>query len=810
MRLPLSWLRRYVAVEAPARTIADRLVDLGFEVDRIDVLGAPDEGSNHEHFRIGRVVDYDRHPNADRLRLCHVDLGEGEPRQIVCGAANFAAGDTVVVALPGAVLPGADAPLRRARLRGEVSDGMMLSERELHLSNEHDGIMVLRERLEVGSLLRDHVALAEEVIELEVGSNRGDALSVYGLAREVAAGFDLELRPPPGEEPEATGAGRVEDVVRVGIEAPDRCYRFTARAFSDVVIAPSPLRLRAHLAAAGMRPISNVVDVTNYVMLGLGNPLHAYDAVKIPGRVLTARMARRGEALRTLDGRERRLDQDMLVIADAEGPSGIAGIMGSARSEIGDDTSTVVIEAANFERAGILRTSRRLALRTEGSNRWEKGVDPHLAGQASRWAAELMVHAAGARQVPGTLDEVARLPERERITLRPARTDALLGVAIPEETQGEILARLGYEPTRAGGGIEVRVPTWRWLDTTREIDLVEEVGRVHGLHHLPATLPLQRTAGGFTREQALRRRVEEDLAGLGLQEAQTITLVEAGEPERYGLAPEDPRRDTVRLANPLTADHAELRTSLVPSLLAAVRRNRAVGHGDVALFELSRTYHPRRGQMLPDEPLRLALVLTGRLGGAGWHGSGPPIDVFVVKGVLEVLFARLGVEVGVEQVVRGHLHPGRGARLLLGDREIGELGELHPDVAARFGVEGRVGVAELDLAALLAAVPERRSAGTVPELPPVLQDVAVVVPDTVRSADVLAVARAEGGPLLRDAAVFDVFRDAERLGAGRTSLAIRLTFRADDRTLTEDEASEVRLRIVAALAGRFGAELRGG
>ena len=810
MKVPLSWLREYAPVRASAEEVAERLVNVGFEIDGIRHVGAPDAGANHEHFRIGRVLDFVQHPNADRLRLAHVDVGEEEARQIVCGAANFREGDTVVVAVPGAVLPGADRPLKRAKLRGEVSDGMMLSERELELSNEHDGIMVLTDGYEVGSLLRDHLDLADAVLDVDITSNRGDCLSIYGLAREVAAAFDVDLAPMPGVEPEATGSGHVADLVRVGIEAPERCYRFVARGFQDVTIGPSSLRMRARLAAAGMRPISNVVDITNYVMIGLGNPLHAYDATRIAGGVLTARMARENEVLTTLDGRERRLSADMLVIADADGPSGVAGIMGGEHSEISGDTSTVVIEAANFERAGIMRTARTLALRTEGSNRWEKGVDPYLADQAARWAAELMVE-AGARAVPGTLDEIALLPGRDRVVLRDGRVRDVTGVDVPVDVARHALGRLGFEPERADGGLATRIPTWRRLDTTREIDLVEEVARLHGLDHVPVSLPSRSATvgGGLDPSQRRRRQVADALAGAGLHELQTITLVELDEPERYGLDDDDARRAVVTLANPLTAEYAALRTSLVPSLLRAVRSNRAVGRVDVHVFETSHTYHPRPDAPLPHEPWRVAAVLAGRLGGSGWHGAGPEADAFVVKGVLEVLLGRLGVEATYEPVRRGHLHPGRAARVLVGGDEVGELGELHPRTAERFDVAGRVALFELDLDALLAHVPPLHRAPVVPDLPPVRQDIAVVVAADVPAAQVLTVAREAGGDLLRDAAVFDVYRDAERLGPDRVSLAVRLTFRADDRTLTEDEASVARIAVVDALRDRLGAELRG-
>jgi phenylalanyl-tRNA synthetase beta chain len=816
MNAPISWLSDYVTIGIPLSDLADRLVRSGLEVDRITTRGAPDTDSNHDLFRIGRVVWFDKHPNADRLRLCRVDVGEPEPRQIVCGASNFTTGDTVVVALPGAWLPGASEPLRRAKLRSEVSDGMMLSERELELSAEHAGIITLPDRYEIGSLARDHFALADTILELEVTANRSDLLSIYGIAREIAALTGADLAPLPGVLPAATGTRPFASVCRVAIDAPDRCYRFTARGFDDVRVAPSPLLLRQRVAACGMRPISNVVDITNYVMLGIGNPTHAYDTDRIRGGELTARLARSGDTLTTLDERERRLSPDTLVIADAAGPSGIAGIIGGAASEITETTSRVVIEAANFERSGIQRTSVALAVRTDSAARWMRGVDPYLAPHASAWAAQLLVEHAAAVMLPGDADVIAYLPQRETITLRDGRAETVLGMPISRADSTRVLAALGYEPEPVADGVRVAVPTWRWLDTTREIDLVEEVGRIHGLEKLPATIPSRTDAGGaLSRSQQLRRLVEDALCGVGAQECVTVSLVDTATLGELGVAADDPRRAMIALRNPLSAEYAYLRRTLLPSLLRVARRNASVGGTDAALFEIAHLYHAPGGivnaDTLAQEPWTLGVVLAGRLGGSSWAGDGPTCDFFCAKGVLGAVTGRLGVSVTLASTTRPYLHPGRAAVILAGEppTAIGEIGELHPVTVERFGLNGRVSVIELDVDQLISQAPDRFAYQPVASQPPVRQDIAVVVSDQYPAGDVIAVVREAGAPLLAHAEVFDVYRDADRLGGDRRSLAIRLVFQAPDRTLTDDQASTVRKQIVAALTQRFSAELRG-
>jgi phenylalanyl-tRNA synthetase beta chain len=512
MKVPYTWLREYTPIEASPEELAARLAVTTAEVERVSWRGVSDIGGNFENFKVGRVLEAVKHPNADRLQLCQVDVGENEPRQIVCGAWNFGAGATVAVGLPGAVVPGG-MKLERVKLRGSVSEGMIMSERELELSQDHSGIMLLPDDWEPGSRLADHFALGEAILELEVTGNRPDLLAIYGLAREVAALYKLELAPPPGTDPELVG----DEPVQVSVEDFAGCPRYVGRLFHDVKIGASPPWLKARLSGAGMRPISNVVDVTNYVMLALGNPLHAFDLDRLAESRLIVRRAHSGEEMRTLDGVDRKLDPRDLVIADAAKPMAVAGIMGGEESEVADTSSSILLESANFEPVGILESSERLKLRSEGSNRWEKGVDPYLAGQAAELASELIVQLAGAHWV-GQTDIQGELPARPVVHFRPERADELIGVSIPAEEQRGLLERFGFE---VAGDWTVTVPTFRARDVTREIDLVEEIARVH-LDEVPFTLPARRAMWGrLTREQRLRRRTEDVLSGLGFVEAYT-------------------------------------------------------------------------------------------------------------------------------------------------------------------------------------------------------------------------------------------------------------------------------------------------
>jgi phenylalanyl-tRNA synthetase beta chain len=760
LKAPLSWLRDYVAMDMPIQVLSDRLDVSTAVVAGIERRGVPDADGNLGLFRVGRVLEAAKHPNADRLQLCSVDVGEPEPRQIVCGAWNFGAGATVAVALPGAVLPGG-LTLERAKLRGTVSDGMILSERELELGVDHFGILVL-DSGEPGTPLADVLPIQDLVLDLEITGNRPDLLSVYGVAREIAALFRLELAPPPGTEPPPAG----DEPVDVSVEDFEGCPRYVGRLFRDVRVASSPPWLRARLHAAGMRPISNVVDVTNYVMLGLGNPLHAFDHDTLAERRIVVRRADPGEQLRTLDGELRQLDPSDLMIADAERSVALAGIMGGAETEIGETTSNVLLEAANFEPTGLWRTSERLRLRTEGSNRWEKGVDPYLAQQAAVWATELLVGLAGARWV-GHTDVNAGLPEPPLVPFRPERASAFIGLEVPAAEQEEILARLGLE--RRDG--EYRVPTWRARDLTREVDLIEEVARFR-LADVPFTLPLRREmTGRLSRVQEIRRRVEDTLGALGLSEVYTPSL-----------RPDDAHPEAITLPEPITVELAALRTSLLPSLVETARRNAEVGNERVELFEIARVYLPR-GTELPEERVTVAGIVEGGFAAA--------------KGVVEALLGALHVPAGWERASHDLFHPGKAART-----EAGLLGELHPTV-----IEGAWGAFELDLAALAGASAVPVQFRDVITYPSVKQDLAFVVDEDVAAGELVAAAREAAGPELRSMQVFDVYR-GDQIAAGKKSLAFSVEFQSPERTLSDEDAAALRGRIVEALAKRFGAELR--
>jgi len=532
MRIPFSWVTEYCDPGLSADELAERLALRTTEVERISYVGAP----SPDGFVVARVVSVDQHPNADRLSVCAVDAGD-EVRTIVCGAPNVAAGQLVPVALPGATLPGGQ-KLGRAKLRGVTSDGMILSEAELELGDDADGIVVLDGDAVPGTPLSDVLPVAEPVLELEVNSNRADCLGVYGVAREVHAFTGARLATPPWEgDADAEGEGEATDYASVAVEVPELCPRFTARVFTDVQIGPSPLWLKARLIAAGQRPINNVVDITNYVMLMTAQPLHAFDLDRVPGGALIVRTAEEGERMTTLDGVERTFDSKTVLVCDRDGPSGIAGIMGGAASEVSDSTTRVLLEVATWNGVNILRTSRRLGLRSEASTRFEKQLHPELAMRAQRIAARLFVEVCGARLVPGTIDVAAEQPPPRRPVLRAGRAEALLGMRIEPDDCAIYLDRLGFKVQREGGDIVAEVPAHRYYDVSREADLIEEVGRIHGYdEHLPATLPQAPGQGGrLTREQALRRRAEDVMRDLGFDGIVSLSLTDPEMPNRLRL-----------------------------------------------------------------------------------------------------------------------------------------------------------------------------------------------------------------------------------------------------------------------------------
>jgi phenylalanyl-tRNA synthetase beta chain len=816
MRIPVAWLRSYCDPEMSAAEIADALTMAGVKLERLHRTGVGDPAA----FVVGRVLESERHPDADRLTVCTVDDGSGDARTIVCGAPNVAAGQTVAVALPGAIMPDGT-KLGEAKLRGVRSSGMILAEDEVGIGEDHAGIMVLDDGLPPGAALAEHLPIADEAIEIEITPNRPDAMSVYGVARDLHAVTGAPLAEDPSAvDAEPSGSGAATDHASVEIADPEICLRFTARVFEDVRLGPSPRWLKQRLMAAGQRPISNVVDITNYVMLLCGQPLHAFDLDRVRGSRIVVRRARDGETMTTLDGTERRFGPDVALVCDAEGPSGIAGVMGGQISEVTDPgaerpTTRVLMEAATWVGPNIMHTSKELGLRTEASARFEKQLHPELAMAAQRLAAQLMVELCGARMVPGTIDVYPRPAEPRHLTLRVERLERLLGERVPEGDVSAILGRLGFEPREADGGVAVTVPPWRDADVQREVDLIEEVARVHGLDKLPTTLPARASAvGRLTPEQQLRRRAEDALRDRGLHETVSYSFTSPATLARLRLGD----GGQLRVENPLSEDLSVLRPYLLPGLLDAARHNAAHGRPDVALFECAHVYWPKadaveepapsgspRGALAAAEGQHLAAILL-RARPASWRTPGQGADYFSARALLEAVLATTRIDWRPEPGGPPFLHPGRSARVLTGEHELGWVGEVHPAIAREWDVEATVAGFEIDLGALAALAPGAAYYADVTTFPAVLQDIAVVLPEAVSAAEAEAAVRAGGGKLLTSVRVFDVYT-GEQVGEGNRSLALRLEFRAPDRTLTDEDVAGRRAKIEAELA-KIGGRLR--
>jgi phenylalanyl-tRNA synthetase beta chain len=821
MRVPYSWLREYCDPGTSAEELAERLVMTGTEVERVEVVGPPQP----DNFVVGKVTEAGRHPDADRLRVCTVEVGEDGPRTIVCGAPNVAAGQTVAVALPGARMPGGE-KLRKAKLRGVASEGMILAADELEIGEDHDGTLVLDDALAAGTPLAEVIPLAEPVLEIEVTPNRSDCFGVHGVAREVHAVTGAPLGPDPwAEEASATGDGSVDDVASITVEVPELCPRFTARVLTDVKVGPSPLWLQERLSAAGQRPISNVVDITNYVMLMTAQPLHAYDLDKVPGGELIVRTAREGEKMTTLDGVERVLDAETVLVCDREGPTGIAALMGGQVSEVSDETTDVLLEVANWNGANVLRTSRKLALRSEASARFEKQLHPDLTLRAQAVACRLLVELCGARLVPGTIDVAADPPPPRTLRLRGARVSGILGMEIEQSDQVTYLERLGFAVAVDGDDLEVTVPPDRYYDVTREIDLIEEVGRLHGFdRNLAATLPaVGERVGRLSRTQRLRRRAEDELRDLGFDQIVGWSFTDPGEAGRLRIEEPEPRADPILVANPLSDEGAAMRTTLLGSLLDVAARNLARGREAVALFEAGAVYlrgaPPEGGGPLAGnfpgntpapvtEPHRYGAIAVGPLAPRSWRGGGEPVDFFALKGVLEALATGLGCpSLTFEPASEPFLHPGRSAAVSIGGSRLGWLGEIHPLVCRTWDIDAAVGF-EIDAAPLLAGARSgEEEFEDVTTFPVVRQDLAIVTPVEVSYAQVRDAVVEGGGDLLKRVELFDRYEGAQ-VGEGKVSLALRLEFGAADRTLADDEVTALRAAIAVDLEA-LGAVIRG-
>ncbi|GAB4264232.1 phenylalanine--tRNA ligase subunit beta [Deferrisoma sp.] len=802
MRVPVSWLKEYVEFDLGPEALAERLTMAGLEVGAVERRGEGIEG-----VVVAQILEKGPHPNADRLSLCRVTDG-AETYEIVCGATNMAAGDKVALARVGARLPGGF-KIKKTKIRDQVSYGMMCSERELGLGEDHSGILILPADAPVGTDLLEYLGLPETVIEVEITPNRPDCLSVVGVAREVAALTGGELRIPEPEVPEEGPA--VEELTSVEIRDPDLCHRYAARVIRGVRVGPSPLWLRRRLEACGVRSINNVVDVTNYVLLELGHPLHAFDRNRlVEGRIVVQR-ARDGERFTTLDGQERELDADTLVICDAERPVALAGVMGGENSEVEPDTTEILLESAWFLPSNIRRTSRRLGLRTEASYRFERGTDIEGLLRALDRATELIVQLAGGTVARGVYDAYPTRHEPARVRLRYDRVRGLLGTEIRAEEVRTILASLGMAEEGADAeSVTVRVPTHR-VDLEREVDLIEEVARIHGYERIPTTLPRvpMRPDPAPARRRAANR-ARDLLAGQGYYEAVCLSFGDPADDDRLGLPEGDALRHHVVLANPLGRDSSVLRTTLVPGLLRSLARNQRRQARSARLFEVGRTFHPREGEALPDETPRVAAVAAGARDPLAWWSGDEAVDFFDAKGALETLL--LGFGLGSLRFVPTAdlpwLHPGRAARVEAEGRALGWVGEFHPGRLGDWDLEGPVAGFEVDLDAVLDLSREPGAFPGLPRYPAVQRDLAVLVdPARARAQDVVDAVWAAGSALVREVEIFDVYR-GERIPEGLVSLALRVTYRADDHTLTDEEVRAEEARVLESLAARTGARLR--
>ncbi|MDB7815838.1 phenylalanine--tRNA ligase subunit beta [Intestinimonas butyriciproducens] len=798
MKLSREWLNEFTPVSAPDRDFAEAMTLSGSKVEITEV-----EGAEIENVVVGKVLSLIRHPNSDHMWICQVDIGGAAPIQIVTGAQNVREGDLVPVAKDGSTLPGG-VHITAGTLRGEASVGMLCSYKELGMTDHDwplsivDGIFILNSDpdlsardLRPGDDLRAAIGYHDHVVEFEITPNRPDCLSVIGLAREAAATFGtpLTLHTP---EVKGGGPGALRDLLDVETPDADLCPRYTARMVRNVKIGPSPLWMRQRLRAMGVRPINNIVDITNYVMLEYGQPMHAFDYRYVKGGRIIVRRAKDGETLTTLDGTPRKLNPSMLVIADAHRAVGLAGIMGGLNSEIVDDTVDVVFESANFDGTTIRRTALSLGMRTEASAKYEKGLDPMNTLPAVNRACELVELLGAGEVVDGVIDILNHVPQPTVLELEPEKINDLLGTDVSGEEMASILRKLDFQVE----GDRITVPSWRG-DVLTMADLAEEVARFHGYNRIPVTLMRGTTTqGGYSPAQRLERRLGQTCRSAGYDEIITYSFISPTYYDKIGWAPEDPRRRSLKILNPLGEDTSIMRTTTLPSMLEILARNYNFRNKSARLYELGRIYLPR-ADGLADEPKVLSL---------GAYGD---IDFFGLKGVVEALLHSIRVGGVSYQACRDNAsyHPGRCATVCVGGEQIGVLGQIHPTVCANYGVDTALYCAELSFEALMRFQGPEPEYVPLPKFPSVARDIAVVCDASIPVATLEnCISRGARG-LLKEVELFDIYTGAP-IPAGKKSVAFNLTLRSDERSLTAAEADEDVKSVLELLQKELGAVLR--
>lgn len=819
MRVSYEWLKTLVDLPQDPKDLEREFVRTGTEVEAIERVGA-----NLDHVVTAQVVSKEPHPDSDHMYVTLVDVGKNNvdkdgnpvPLQIVCGAQNFNQGDHIVTAMIGAVLPG-DFKIKKSKLRGVESCGMNCSSRELGLGDDQSGIMILPEDAPIGVPLTDYLGMSDVVLDCEITPNRPDCLSMTGMAVEVSAMYDSDTHIELPSVSSESGTD-VSEQVDVTIADPELCSRYTARVVRNVKIGPSPEWLARRVTACGGRSINNVVDVTNYVMYLTGQPLHAFDLGKLTkedGKYhIMVRAAEDGEHIVTLDGEDRELTSDMTVITDnGKTPIALAGVMGGLDSEITENTVDILLESAVFDNGHISRTSRNLDLMSEASIRYERLVDPNGCASVADIAAALFEECCGAEVCPGIVDVYPKVKEAVTITLRPERVCALAGAQIPEAFMVSRLTRLGCKVSSADNGeLSVIAPTNR-PDLTREVDLIEEIVRLWGEGDIEATLPAAKNhAGGLTSDQRQIRKIGRTLRSLGLNETKSYLFASPDDLSKLGMS-EEGRGVPVKVISPLVADQSEMRRSIVPGLLRSIAYNLAHGVSNIAMYELGRVLFGHKDKSQPDEPSYVCGVLVGHPADDAWNAKYPAYDFFDAKGIVEGLLEALRIPKVRFRVAEpeqyGWLQPGRAAEILAGSETIGWVGNIHPLSLQNFDIEVPVVAFEISVASLLRLSQKDLPIVEPPTYPGISIDLAIVVDENVTAEQLVQRLKSAGGKLLSDIRLFDVYRDALRVGAGKKSMAFSLTYRADDRTLTSEEVEKTHTKLVEKVLRSTGGEIRG-
>ncbi len=801
MNVTYNWLKEFVDFDLSPEDLADLLTMLGLEVEGMQKIG-----SGMDDVIVAVVNEKRQHPNADKLSLCKVNTGSAV-LDIVCGAQNFSAGDTVALAQIGAVLPG-DFKIKRSKIRGEESLGMLCSEKELGLADESSGIMILSSNLTPGQPVFDALGLKDTLYEVGLTPNRADCLSVIGIAREIAAKLGKPLRCPENAINEGTEI--TSNIINVSVEDAELCPRYSARYISGCRIASSPEWLVKRLKAVDIRSINNVVDVTNFVMMELGQPLHAFDCDLLAGRRIVVRRAVEGEPFTTLDSQQRILTSNDLVICDGERPVALAGVMGGLNSEISPETTSVLLESAFFKPSAIRTTSKRVGLHTESSHRFERGIDVGGVLRALDRAAALIAELSGGSVAQGALDVYPGKAERTAIILRPARANAMIGIELSTARIIEILSNLQFDVHEMpDGNLEVVAPSYR-IDIEREIDLVEEIARLNGFDKIPTSMPIAQVCSDRpTPHQRLERAVRDILVSHGMNEIINYSFTAPNAADKLMLGADDPRRSVIRLCNPLVEEQSVMRTSLLPGVLETVARNTNFRSLDLRLFEMRRVYLPNAGEEMPREPIFIVGALTGSREKEGWCHATDVIDFYDAKGIVENLLELLHID-GVKWVAdtpEPYYHPGKSCSIVLGRDRLGSLGEIHPTVQETFGLEKPVYCFELDFEKLVTRVRQQASINVPSRFPDSSRDIAMLVPEDIPAERITECVKGVKAPEIEQVDIFDVYRGTG-IPEGFKSIAVRVRYRSYERTLLDNEVGNIHSKIVDSLVNKLKVSIR--